>query len=349
VKDDPALCDEMRLLDHQCPDPPPPYYYYNNDKKSPTSVPVFATINTPEDSLPMSPMTTPMATWRKSHKTVSSIFKPRRVGRNVTDGSSVQQQRQQQQQQQSSYHHSSNEHHQYHPPPYLNVPMLLSSGGSSTIASSSSYAEPYYSWNNTDVRSSSNHHHPSPYSQEHQQQHHSWHSTNCTNTTTPYYFTPPPPPTTAAAAAAAATPSSTTTTSSRSHKTIRFMDDEPQAQMLVKSSISRTLSETNMMTMMIHKKSNMEISPELRGEYALHNKGELYHQQQQQPQYSDAHCLHSLPMEVVETGYQYHHTNQQYPRHHHHHHQNTTNRSGFVSRRGRRPPGTMLISRNATH
>jgi hypothetical protein len=337
----------MRLLDHQCPDPPPPYYYYNH-KTSPTSVPVFATINTPEDPLPMSPMTTPMATWRKSHKTVSSIFKPRRVGRNVTDGSSVQQQQHhhhhhqhEHSPDQSLYHHSSNEHHHFRdPPPYLNVPMLLSSGGSSTIASSS-YAEPYYSgWSNTDVRSI----HHSPYSQqqqEHQQhqQHYSWHSTT-TASTTPYYFTPPPPPTTTATAAA--TPSSTTT-SSRSHKTIRFMDDEPHAQIMVAdASISRTLSESNMM--MIHQKSSMEISPGFHGENALYKKGELYPQQQQQHQHpnSDKHYLHSLPMEVVETGYQSHHNQ--------HHPTNTTNRSGFVSRRGRRPPGTtMLISRNATH
>jgi hypothetical protein len=337
----------MRLLDHQCPDPPPPYYYYNH-KTSPTSVPVFATINTPEDPLPMSPMTTPMATWRKSHKTVSSIFKPRRVGRNVTDGSSVQQQQHhhhhhqhEHSPDQSLYHHNSNEHHHFRdPPPYLNVPMLLSSGGSSTIASSS-YAEPYYSgWSNTDVRSI----HHSPYSQqqqEHQQhqQHYSWHSTT-TASTTPYYFTPPPPPTTTATAAA--TPSSTTT-SSRSHKTIRFMDDEPHAQIMVAdASISRTLSESNMM--MIHQKSSMEISPGFHGENALYKKGELYPQQQQQHQHpnSDKHYLHSLPMEVVETGYQSHHNQ--------HHPTNTTNRSGFVSRRGRRPPGTtMLISRNATH
>jgi hypothetical protein len=218
--------------------------------------------------------------------------------------------------------------------------MLLSSGGSSTIASSS-YAEPYYSgWSNTDVRSI----HHSPYSQqqqEHQQhqQHYSWHSTT-TASTTPYYFTPPPPPTTTATAAA--TPSSTTT-SSRSHKTIRFMDDEPHAQIMVAdASISRTLSESNMM--MIHQKSSMEISPGFHGENALYKKGELYPQQQQQHQHpnSDKHYLHSLPMEVVETGYQSHHNQ--------HHPTNTTNRSGFVSRRGRRPPGTtMLISRNATH
>ena len=292
ARDNPALCDAMRIVN---------YHHI------PNLLPTAVATKTP-DPLPESPLTSPMATWRKSHKTVSSIFKPRRIGRNITDSSSVQQQRRRQQQHTSNQHqyHISN-HPQYHPPSYLSVPML--SSGGSTIASSS-FTEPYYYWNNNDVRST-HHLYLHPHQQEHQHQQHYWHSA----ITAPYYYWTPTLPTTEGTT----TPPSSSSSSStlRSHKTIRFIDDEPTpTMMMMESSFSRTKSESNM-TM-----PGVEISPELfHGDVLREQK--MLHPPHKLQQFEDVGMCQHTEAE----------------------HKNS-NRLGFVSRRGRRHT---LISRNATH
>lgn len=301
IRDELSLCSAMRIV-NQPPNPPlsPQYNTTVGHGKSSS-----LTVKTPEPLL-QSPMTPTLATWRKSHKTVSSIFKPRRIGRNITDSSSVQHQHQHHHEEHPHtpipYHHSN--HHQYHPPSYLSVPML--SSGGSTIASSS-FAESKYYWNHHETRSSNQH--PS-----YSQQHHHHYSPNLT----PYYSTPTPP-----------TPSST-----RSHKTIRFMDDyEPT--MMMESSFSRTMSETNMMNKSM---PVVEIiAPEFHGDALQKGDLLLHHhrrhtppQQMQQQQHDDDEQKHP--------SYHLHQESHQHPPPHQH--------TGFVSRRGRRPA---LISRNATN